>query len=351
MRGEWVFAFTLILAACKISEPEIPTPTGPLVTTPELTTTTTTITIPDGSSSNLTAPTIVSPAPGSDLDDTQPTLVVGNATSSDGSIPSYFFRVGSDFTLTDIAASADGVPQGSDGETSWKVTTPLEPGRYYWGAQARSGADFGPASPIVDFAIQGAVQPQPGGVLVSDPLTNFASVGQVSGGAFTAQGWQVTRKTDYIRYTVTPIENGFVEWSNTGFFPQNASPDQHILFGMWDPTRGGYRANPFRVHIQKLDTNHNPPYIRLRWIADEEQHDRGFDFLNWNPRQLYRWRIDWGPEGGENSVRVFLDGQLIILVNYRRPYLPEVHWIELGVAERQESVVGAVYSNFRAGSR
>jgi hypothetical protein len=182
-------------------------------------------------------------------------------------------------------------------------------------------------------------------------LTHFSSEGEVSGGVFTSQGWQVTSKHDYIRYEVPPILSGYVEWSNTGFYPRNSSTDNHILFGMWDPSRGGYRANPFRVHIQKLDDNHNPPYVRLRWIANGEQHDDGYNFMDWDPSRVYKWRIDWRPDGGQNAVRVYLNGQQIIDVRYTEPYRPELHWIELGVAERHESIVGAVYSNFRVGAR
>jgi hypothetical protein len=46
-----------------------------------------------------------------------------------------------------------------------------------------------------------------------------------------------------------------------------------------------------------------------------------------------------------------LNGQLIIEVRYTNTYEPQTHWIELGVAERHESCVGAVFSNFRVGSR
>jgi hypothetical protein len=150
---------------------------------------------------------------------------------------------------------------------------------------------------------------------------------------------------------VPSVENGYVEWSNTGFNPRNPADDNYILFGMWDPSRGAYRANPFRAHIQKLDDSHNPPYVRLRWIANGEQHDKGYDFTNWEPNRVYRWRIDWRPEGARNAARVYLNGQQIIDVRYTNAYRPEIHWIELGVAERHESIVGVVYSNFRVGAR
>jgi hypothetical protein len=176
-------------------------------------------------------------------------------------------------------------------------------------------------------------------------------VGDVNGGRFVREGWQVTTKHDFIRYEVPSIESGYVEWSNTGLNPRNLSPDNYVLFGMWDPSRGAYRTNPFRVTIQKLDDSHNPPYVRLRWIVNGEQHDAGYNYSNWAPNRRYQWRIVWGRDGGRNAARVYLNGQQIIEIGYTNAYRPEVHLIELGVAQRHESVVGAVYSNFRVGAR
>jgi hypothetical protein len=193
--------------------------------------------------------------------------------------------------------------------------------------------------------------PEPGGGVASifDPLTDGLSVGDVHGGKFTPQGWKVTHKSDFIRYEIEPSKSGFIEWENLGFRPANPNHDQYMLLGMWDPTRGDYRANPFRVHVQKLDPNHNRPYVRLRWIANGEQHDEGYHFEAWDPEQVYQWRLEWEPSGSSNEARVFLNGQLIIQVTYKRVYSPGVLWVELGIAERAESIVGTIYANVRIG--
>ena len=346
-------ALLLPISACKVSEPEVPSPTGPLVSMPTVPTPTSSV--PATTTTGISAPGIVSPASGSAVSDTRPTLTVGNSPTQDGATPSYLFRVGTDQAMTNIVASVDGIPEGANGQTSWTVPAPLDSGQYYWGAQAKSANDYGPPSTIANFSIAGAptaTQPRTGGgVLISDSLKGGSSAGSVSGGLFTRGGWQVTSHRDYIRYVVPTIESGYVEWENSGFYPRNPSDGQYILFGMWDPTRGDYRANPFRVHLQKLDDNHNRPYIRLRWIANGEQRDSGYNFMAWDPRRVYQWRIEWGPSGTANLAQVYLDGQLIIEILYRNDYRPEVHWIELGVAERQESIVGVTYSNFRVGSR
>ncbi len=238
--------------------------------------------------------------------------------------------------------------------TSWRVDVPLTDGRYYWRARAHRGEAEGPFSPISDFFVgsASATPPTTAGSELFDALTNGFSVGTRNGGRFTSAGWQVTHRGDFIRYVVPTISSGFVEWENQGLARSNPVRDQFSLFGMWDPSRGDYRENAFRVHIRKLDTNgHNPPYVRLRWIANGEQHDRGYDFLDWNPSRTYQWRIEWGPTGGSNEVRVYLDGRVIIRQDYRRSYSPSIHYIELGVEERAESIVGVVYRNVSIGRR
>ena len=177
-------------------------------------------------------------------------------------------------------------------------------------------------------------------------------MGQVSGGRFTSSGWQVTQRGNFIRYVVPTITSGFVEWENLNLTRTNPARDLFSLMGMWDPTRGDYRENPFRVHIRKLDTNgHNPPYVRMRFISNGDQHDVGWDFLEWNPNRAYRWRLEWGPRGGGNEARVLLDERLIMRTGYGPTYRPSTHWIELGIEERAETIVGVVFRNVRIGRR
>jgi hypothetical protein len=106
------------------------------------------------------------------------------------------------------------------------------------------------------------------------------------------------------------------------------------------------------VHVRKLDTQgHNPPYVRLRWISGGQEYNEGFDFLAWNPGRAYRWRVEWGPGGGGNEARVLLDGLVVIRTRYGPAYQPAEHWIEMGVEERAESIVGVVFRNVSIGRR
>ena len=307
-------------------------------------------------------PSIVSPVPGTEVKSASPTLTVSNASLGGNTSTTYTFQVADDQDFSDMVARQQDVREGDNGRTSWQVDKSLDQGRYFWRAYAQSGPTR-LTSRIADFRVPN-LEPDPvqeptgdplpptgpGTVLVSDPLTNFSSAGAVSGGAFTSGGWEVRDKRNYIRYHVPTLRSGYVEWQNRGFRPFNPSSDQFMLFGMWDPNRGGYRANPFRVHIQKLDQNHNSPYVRLRWIANGEQHDVGNNFLGWDPVQLYQWRIQWGPSGSGNQVDVFLNGARVMSTQYGPAYSPERHWVELGIAERAESIVGVRYLNVEIGS-
>ena len=72
----------------------------------------------------------------------------------------------------------------------------------------------------------------------------------------------------------------------------------------------------------------------------------GWNFTDFDPGQVYTWRIDWGPDAGAQTARVFLDGIERMQLRYNRPYQPNTHLIELGLEERGESVIDAVYRNF-----
>jgi hypothetical protein len=273
-------------------------------------------------------------------------LTVRNVTPSDGSTPTYHFQVSLNSSYSPIAAEQSGVAQGTGGETSWRVNVPLPAGTYYWHVRAQSGSTSGPFSGNDRFTTTSGVAG--GTILLSDSLTNGMSVGSVRGGSFTPDGWRINNLDEYIRYEVPPTSNGFVEWENTGLRRDNADPEAYMLFAMWDPASGEFRTNPFRVNIQKLDNNHNPPYVRLRFISDGDERNTGYNFLDWNPGERYRWRVEWGPGTSRNVARVFVNDAQVMEVEYTPDYEPRTQWVEMGVNEsRNESCIGAVYSNVR----
>jgi hypothetical protein len=354
-KPDWsVLALFLTAGACALEEGSTPTSNTPPVVANDATQPGQTAPPDDP---NAFPPSILSPVPGTEVKSASPTLTVSNASLAGATRTTYTFQVANDRGFSDMVTREQDVPEGDNGRTSWQVDKSLEEGRYFWRVYAKSGTTR-LTSRIADFAVPAlAVEPDapilptgPGTVIVSDPLTNFSSVGEVNGGAFTSGGWEVQDKRNYIRYRIPTLRSGYVEWDNRGLRPFNPSPDQYMLFGMWDPSRGGFRANPFRVNIQKLDQNHNSPYLRLRWIANGEQHDVGNGFLGWDSTRVYRWRIQWGPAGSANQVNVFLNGARVMSTVYGPSYGPQQHWVELGIAERAESIVGVRYSNVEIGS-
>jgi hypothetical protein len=340
---------TLLIAGCKVDENALPTGIADGIGGS------------DSGSEPITAPIISDPLSGSTVTNEQPSLTVLNAARQTQDPVTYLFQVSSDSSFSLLEAQSAFIPEGEEGTTSWTVDRPLPNGQYFWRVRARSGVQDSPFSEVAQFELGGgggssnppappppSPAPSPGTIL-ADPLVG-GSVGEVIGGRFTSEGWEVTSPANFIRYEVPPIESGWAEFDVRGLRQINPNHDQFMLFGMWDPTAGDYRTNPFRVHVQKLHPDpHNPPYLRLRWIANGEQHDEGDGFYGWDPNRTYRFRIEWGPVGSGHQARVLIDDDPRVVVSYSRAYRPNVHWIELGIGERGESIVGAVYSNFRVG--
>ncbi len=305
-------------------------------------------------STTITAPTPQSPATGASVPSATPTLTVGNASGATGL--TYRFEVASDSGFSSILASAEGIGQGSV-TTSWVVSPALSGGMFYWRARAQAQGTTGPYSSTASFSYDtGFASNKPiNNILVSDPLTTGMSVGEVGGGEFRSRGWFVTNANSYIRYQIPTTPNGFVEFDVTNLRNPNPRSEKRNLMIMWDPTKGEYTENPFRVHIAKFDTNLvNFGYLRLRFIANGQETNDRFDFFAWNPNQVYHFRLEWGAFPGEVSsqrAKVLMDGREILLRNYDNIYNPSTHWVELGMAPRSESLEQAIYSNVVIGVR
>lgn len=299
-----------------------------------------------GQSVTITAPGIVGPNDTSPIADTQPTLTVTNASVSSGT-GTYTFQVATDEGFATIVVQVTGVGQGS-GQTSWEVSQPLASGSYFWRARAESGGTVGPFSAVGRFAILGVGGGPGETVVVFDPLTGGTTLATAAqGGTLTPQGWRVNNNTDFLRYEVPTVTDGYVEWQNLGLTPRGANDSSVMLFGMWDPTAGAFRQNAFRVHLAKLwGPTHNPPWVRFRWISQGREDEVGWNFTDFDPGRVYTWRVDWGPADGAQTARVYLDGVERMQIRYNRPYQPNTHWIELGIQDREESVIDAIYRNF-----
>jgi hypothetical protein len=292
------------------------------------------------------------------------TLTVANATGGVGD-PTYRFEVASDSAFTSQLAAEEGIGQGSGGSTSWRVPVPLRGGpvderglaTYYWRARASATGETSAWSQTANVHVQEGVflpGPSPSGLIVADPLTNGTSVGEGEGGEWRPQGWMATNAATYIRYYIPTLRSGYVQFDVTNLREPNPHSDKRMLLIMWDPTRGDYTTNPFRVHIQKMDERTvSYDHLRLRWISRGQERNIGHSFTDWNPQQVYRFRLEWGDFPGIDTqwVRVLMDGVEIMTRNYDFPYTPATHWVELGGAPRNETLEQAIFSNVLIGTR
>ncbi len=107
-------------------------------------------------------PNILAPADGETVDNTTPTLTVGNCSDADGDPLTYTLIVYRGTSLASPLASFGAVPEGEQGMTSVQIEEPLdENGTYCWRAQCRDnlGASS-PFSELVCFTVnQGNDQP------------------------------------------------------------------------------------------------------------------------------------------------------------------------------------------------
>ena len=51
-----------------------------------------------------------------------------------------------------------------------------------------------------------------GNIEINDPYTTGSSLGIVSGGVFTSNGWQTRQRTDYIQYNIETCPFGKIEF-------------------------------------------------------------------------------------------------------------------------------------------
>lgn len=308
---------------------------------------------PSSGSPAITAPTPQSPATGSTVTTQTPTLTVGNASGASGL--RYTFEVATDSNFANITAAVGNVPEGA-GSTSW-VTPSLGTGQFFWRSRATVEGTQGPFSSAASFEVEtGFNSGTPvNNVYVFDPLTSGMSVGEVGGGEFRAGGWFTTDANSFIRYQIPPTVNGFVEFDVTNLRNPNPRSEKRNLMIMWDPTKGDYTENPFRVHIAKFDTNLVTRWhMRLRFIAAGQERNTGFDFFDWDPNHVYNFRLEWGSFPSIVStqrVHVLMDGREVMVRNYDNLYRPSTHWVELGMAPRSETLEQALFSNVTIGVR
>lgn len=224
---------------------------------------------------------------------------------------------------------------------------------------------------------------------INDPLTGGGSLGNVSGGTFSAQGWKTGSEFDYIQYNIPTASAGVVEFDVTGLFASNVVfPNKNFdkygtpaegenvhyqLFGMWDrddpPGWFGVTQwhNPYKCHIHIYGYVPGDLYkwrhmkLRLNVAAfsggyEDDPHafeDPILGPFEWEQSHIYHHRIEWGA----GHMRWWMDGVLLRDCDYSSfgaEYAPPQHSIRIGsgylCAVRcggYAAPVGITYSNFK----
>jgi PAS domain-containing protein len=88
------------------------------------------------------------------------TLTVGKAEDPDSEQLTYGFRIFADPGLTRIVAAAEGISEGSGGETSWSPGYSLPAGRYFWRAYAADLSQRGMYGPVSAFDVTESPRPR-----------------------------------------------------------------------------------------------------------------------------------------------------------------------------------------------
>jgi hypothetical protein len=328
----------------------------------------------------LTAPVADGPAADEQLDTLRPTLTVRNGTSDQAGARTYEFQISdtADFssaltsyiTSYNVTVLKTGVPEGTDGRTSFTPDSDLQPTtRFYWRARMTQGAtvsEWSPAgkfrSKLVGFIRDGAL---------FDPLIHGESVGEPIGQTtfVPGKGVRLENGLSYVRYRL-PRTIGIGEFSmDVEGLRANAPGDKSKVFGMQEGT-SDFITNDYRIDIQYRGVNGAPPNA-IQWrviYGDADDLDVRYEpdsakrfasvFLL-NPSTTYHWRFTWGPdirlvmrEGGINGNTLYDYG----LAAHDGTYNPNPHIAYLGApvgrsGNEAASIPGTVYRNVWLGDR
>ena len=239
--------------------------------------------------------------------------------------------------------------------TSYTVAKTLADNtRHTWRARAEvQTGQFGPWSQTASFV---TLDP----AVIDDPLTNGKTVGAQVGGRFVAgQGWQSLSLTDGINYDLpTPCSDCRIVFDATNFGPQEGLPFLKDLkwLSMATPAEftsfDTFRDGPWKMHlVQRADF---PTGMEIVWRNGRNNEAAGADPgdhrikanstpITFSSSQVYHFQLDWGPSGYDIQV----NGIDVLSMGWGRPYAPTPMRIQIGCIPRAESIVGAIYRNFR----
>ena len=189
---------------------------------------------------------------------------------------------------------------------------------------------------------------------VVDPLTEAAlqdgfADKQISGGSFTADGWQTTGAYDQLVLVLdTAIHGaGSLEIDVRNFDPTTQySSDKHQIINLYTSEDGSQAVFDTDEAWWNIRTGMNyGTGVKLLAAAmggDSREEVRLIASASWDPSDVYTWRVDWD----DSAVRVSLDGTELDSLGFSGRTQP-LTTVFLGRDNVYEGQVGPIYSNLR----
>src|SRR6185503_2002838 len=116
----------------------------------------------------------------------------------------------------------------------------------------------------------------------------------------------------------------------------------------------GYRDDPFKHFIRKTDCldTARVDSMEIVWQISPNYTEPDTARLSWDPATTYRFREEWTPDGGGNSVlRVYRDGALLITTSVAGSWNPAGHSVRIAASPRRDPAagapLGAIFSNVK----
>jgi hypothetical protein len=328
----------------------------------------------------LTAPAVEGPAPDEQLDTLRPTLIVKNGTSDQAGTRTYEFQISdsADFstaltsyiTSFNVTVSRAGVPEGTNGTTSFTLDADLQPTtRFYWRARVTQGGTTSEWSPVGKFRSKMVGFIRDGALF--DPLIHGETLGERIGPSsfVPGKGLRLDSGTSYVRYRL-PRAVAVGEYSmDVEGLAANGPGDKAKVFGMQEGT-GDFITNDYRIDIQYRGVKGFPPNA-IQWrviYGDADDLDVRYEpttaermasvFLL-NPATTYHWKFTYGPE-----IRLLMkEGGMTGTTLYDRAkaapngrYDPDPHIAYLGApvgrsGNESASIAGTIYRNVWLGAQ
>jgi hypothetical protein len=185
-----------------------------------------------------------------------------------------------------------------------------------------------------------------------DPLTDSVlqagfSDKSVSGGRFTAAGWQTTGDNDQLLLAMnSPMSgDGVLEVEVSNFDPQSQyTGTKHQIINMYTSDNGSQDVFDTTEAWYNIRTGTNYG-TGLKFLAapnggDSREEARLIESASWDPNDVHTLRVEWDA----TDVRLYLNGSELVSLGFAARVQPLQH-IFLGTDNVYSAQIGPVYSN------